>query len=157
MRKMMWMIGIGVAVLAYGIGVGLFAVKNHYAHLENEDGQPAAEHFLGRFALIVVIVLGIGLLALTIWIGRFLKRFLEGLEAQFEASIAHLPPEEQDRRRRNRQLQKIMLAWAAYAIVHEGLEIHTRRQRERMRETRERQDRITAIIDQARESRRTWS
>lgn len=139
-RKRAWAVGIGVPVSLYGIGVGIFAIKNHYTRLGYNNGQPQAEHFLSRVLLIVGLVLGTGLLALATWASRWLKRFLDRLEAEFEASIAHLPVAEQEYRRRQRELMKIMMAWSAYLMVHEGLKIHDRHARERREREQELRD-----------------
>jgi hypothetical protein len=141
---------IALLVIGYGIVLIGIQVKHYYNRLDFNNHQAAQDWYSKVFVGVLIglgILVLIGLSLISMWLGRYVRR----QDAEFEASIAHLTPDEQVWARRRREMQRAAMAWGAYLITHEAMKARSRRQHENMMRTRERWDRANAWIEEGNE------
>lgn len=151
-KKIFW---FTVGVIALGIFLTISSLTSEYRDLQSSGNQHAADRLVRTVILVILGLVTIAVVVAWCYFGRVARSVSARMEAEFEASIANLSPEEQVFARSKRAAYKAAMAIGAYAVAHEAFEVWHHHQQEDLRQTRERNARINALLEEGRQNRHT--
>lgn len=127
------------------------ALRSSYLSLQASGNQHAADRLITTIAVIILSLFAVATLIALWYLSRTMARLTARLNADFEASIADLPPEEQAQARRRREMAKTAMALGGYLAAHSAMVAWRHHQDEDVRRTRERNEAVNQRLEESRE------
>jgi hypothetical protein len=134
---------VGIPLVAYGGVVGSIVLKHHVDTMYREQGIDQADKTTNGWITAIGVFLILAITIATVVLAIRISRWLARRTLQFEASIAHLDPEDQLAARRRRNAVQAALIVGGSIAAHELMKHRERMAAEDLERTRERNDDIT--------------